>query len=256
MFDPTIGRWISEDPIGFEAADENLQRYVGNNPINSTDPSGLQKAGDLGLGEFSETLFETTYNEEFWISIGRGKNITIPEGAEKDELFEKAFAKKYDLEVGEILLSDPTTHKFTPTSKHYKIHQRKFGFNDRLMAHLISFDFTDIRYVYEIVSVRNNPANSKEDICRYKIIDRLARVKTSVWAGYIFKDNQKGRGETRDQLFFDTLEPFSQPEKIKDHYWWRLKHYPDLRILPGYNGNIKFENFQQAFPYVKPPSKK
>ncbi len=41
MYDPTIGRWISEDPIGFEAADPNLYRYVGNNPTNATDPSGL-----------------------------------------------------------------------------------------------------------------------------------------------------------------------------------------------------------------------
>lgn len=40
MFDPTIGRWISEDPIGFEAADTNLYRYVGNNPTNALDPSG------------------------------------------------------------------------------------------------------------------------------------------------------------------------------------------------------------------------
>lgn len=41
MFDPAIGRWISEDPIEFEAGDENLNRYVGNDPINKTDPSGL-----------------------------------------------------------------------------------------------------------------------------------------------------------------------------------------------------------------------
>lgn len=40
-FDPRIGRWLSEDPIGFQAADPNLYRYVGNNPTNATDPSGL-----------------------------------------------------------------------------------------------------------------------------------------------------------------------------------------------------------------------
>lgn len=42
MYDPTIGRWISEDPIGFTAGDPNLYRYVGNSPTNFTDPSGLQ----------------------------------------------------------------------------------------------------------------------------------------------------------------------------------------------------------------------
>ncbi|MBI1916597.1 MAG: hypothetical protein HYS12_17955 [Planctomycetes bacterium] len=42
MFDPTIGRWTTEDPIGFEAGDANLFRYVGNDPTNATDPSGLK----------------------------------------------------------------------------------------------------------------------------------------------------------------------------------------------------------------------
>jgi RHS repeat-associated protein len=39
-FDPTVGRFISEDPIGFSAGDTNLYRYVGNNATNYTDPSG------------------------------------------------------------------------------------------------------------------------------------------------------------------------------------------------------------------------
>jgi hypothetical protein len=41
MYDPTIGRWLSEDPKGFEAGDSNLYRYVGNATTNATDPSGL-----------------------------------------------------------------------------------------------------------------------------------------------------------------------------------------------------------------------
>jgi pimeloyl-ACP methyl ester carboxylesterase len=40
MYDPTIGRWTSEDPVGFSAGDADLYRYVGNNPTNETDPSG------------------------------------------------------------------------------------------------------------------------------------------------------------------------------------------------------------------------
>jgi uncharacterized protein RhaS with RHS repeats len=42
MFDPSIGRWLSEDPTGFESGDVNLYRFVGNDPTNGTDPSGLK----------------------------------------------------------------------------------------------------------------------------------------------------------------------------------------------------------------------
>jgi RHS repeat-associated protein len=40
-YDPTVGRWLSEDPIGFAAGDTNLSRYVGNGATNFIDPSGL-----------------------------------------------------------------------------------------------------------------------------------------------------------------------------------------------------------------------
>ncbi|OGX05215.1 MAG: hypothetical protein A3G87_06350 [Omnitrophica bacterium RIFCSPLOWO2_12_FULL_50_11] len=39
-YDPVIGRFISEDPIGFAGGDVNLFAYVGNNPINFIDPYG------------------------------------------------------------------------------------------------------------------------------------------------------------------------------------------------------------------------
>jgi hypothetical protein len=35
-------------PLGFEAGDTNLQRYVGNNPTNLTDPTGLSPWGGIG----------------------------------------------------------------------------------------------------------------------------------------------------------------------------------------------------------------
>lgn len=35
------GRWLSQDPIGFAAGDENLYRYVGNQATSVTDPTGL-----------------------------------------------------------------------------------------------------------------------------------------------------------------------------------------------------------------------
>jgi RHS repeat-associated protein len=44
-YDPETGRWLSEDPIGFEAADVNLYRYVENIVTTATDPSGQQPPG-------------------------------------------------------------------------------------------------------------------------------------------------------------------------------------------------------------------
>ena len=43
-YDATIGRWLSQDPIGFEGNDTNLYRYVGN-MVHYTDSIGLKKCG-------------------------------------------------------------------------------------------------------------------------------------------------------------------------------------------------------------------
>jgi len=48
MYDPTVGRWMSEDPIGFDGKDANLYRYVNNEPTRLADPTGLM-SGDAYL---------------------------------------------------------------------------------------------------------------------------------------------------------------------------------------------------------------
>jgi len=40
-YDPAIGRFISEDPMGFGAGDVNFYQYAAANPINHNDPSGM-----------------------------------------------------------------------------------------------------------------------------------------------------------------------------------------------------------------------
>src|SRR5262249_47908031 len=42
-YDPTTQRWLSQDPLGFDAGDSNLYRYVNNGPTAATDPSGFQE---------------------------------------------------------------------------------------------------------------------------------------------------------------------------------------------------------------------
>ena len=45
-YDPAVGKWLSEDPIGFAGGQANLEEYVGNDPLNFTDPSGEQAQED------------------------------------------------------------------------------------------------------------------------------------------------------------------------------------------------------------------
>jgi len=44
-YDPSIQRFLSEDPIGFLSGDYNFYRYVRNDPVNFVDPEGLSPAG-------------------------------------------------------------------------------------------------------------------------------------------------------------------------------------------------------------------
>lgn len=36
QYNPTVGRWLSQDPIGFDAGDSNYYRYVFNSALGKT----------------------------------------------------------------------------------------------------------------------------------------------------------------------------------------------------------------------------
>jgi len=44
VYSPSLGRWLSNDPLGFNAGDQNWYRAVGNNPENGGDALGLTDA--------------------------------------------------------------------------------------------------------------------------------------------------------------------------------------------------------------------
>ena len=75
-YDPKVGRWLNPDPIGFDAGDANLYRYVGNGPIIAVDPDGTitiyvhgvgtsgYKAGYYGFRSKAYKRFATCPGEE------------------------------------------------------------------------------------------------------------------------------------------------------------------------------------------------
>jgi RHS repeat-associated protein len=59
-YDPELGRWLSEDPIGEEGG-LNLYGYVGNEPLSGVDPLGLlvDASFDTATGDFTVTDRDT-----------------------------------------------------------------------------------------------------------------------------------------------------------------------------------------------------
>jgi RHS repeat-associated protein len=53
-YNPALGRFMSEDPIGFAAGDTNLFGYCGGDPVNKTDPFGLDADPDSGIRQQTE----------------------------------------------------------------------------------------------------------------------------------------------------------------------------------------------------------
>lgn len=51
-YSPSMGRFISEDPLGFAGGDANVYAYVGDDPLNGIDPSGRNAitAGEVSAG--------------------------------------------------------------------------------------------------------------------------------------------------------------------------------------------------------------
>lgn len=65
-----LGRFLSQDPLGFDAGDYNLYRYVFNNPINATDPTGevawfIPMLASASAEAIADALMQATVNYFF-----------------------------------------------------------------------------------------------------------------------------------------------------------------------------------------------
>jgi RHS repeat-associated protein len=65
-YDPVIGRWTSKDPIRFGGHQSNLYVYVNNDPVNRTDPSGLESPVDALLGPYFAAQDASSAAEQFF----------------------------------------------------------------------------------------------------------------------------------------------------------------------------------------------
>jgi RHS repeat-associated protein len=65
-YNPTTGRFLSEDPIEFAAGDTNLYRYVFNNPVNSIDPTGFFPTGRDKWWGHNDRNFQWWWHNCYW----------------------------------------------------------------------------------------------------------------------------------------------------------------------------------------------
>ena len=99
-YDPSTGRWISQDPLGLDSGDTNLYRYVGNRPTIATDPLGLELVvGDKTITTDSD-LYKKYEKDPFAKEIldsliGYKGSISFPSTAafENEIKIRQAFAK-------------------------------------------------------------------------------------------------------------------------------------------------------------------
>jgi len=68
-YEPATGRFVNEDPSGFKGGDANLFRYVGNDPVNQVDPSGLAAIRTSGA--------KTSVPAAGWAALGQQNALSM-----------------------------------------------------------------------------------------------------------------------------------------------------------------------------------
>jgi RHS repeat-associated protein len=68
-YDPTIGRWLTKDPLGF-AAGINFYAFCGNDPLNFVDPFGFDHINLAAFGSLHRKVVDARGTKEGEFSVG------------------------------------------------------------------------------------------------------------------------------------------------------------------------------------------
>ena len=133
---PDCGRFISEDPLGFGAG-VNFYAYVGNNPVNGNDPSGMVKLPGIGAGIELLSAFRTVGHH----TVPREVLKMLPSEVANNPLVRGA---KGSPNIWQI-----------PEDLHISIHQGKGGgtYNEAFKTRIA--EFGDDITAGDVVNIRN-----------------------------------------------------------------------------------------------------
>jgi RHS repeat-associated protein len=104
--------WMTQDPLEFGAGDTNLSRYVGNNSVNATDPSGLKIAVcniDEYLHLYGLSQFKTSQYKDTKALLYEG-NVEYWGGSLEAEILTKMIASDFTFEVDQFTLKNLEFH--------------------------------------------------------------------------------------------------------------------------------------------------
>jgi RHS repeat-associated protein len=126
-YDGKTGRFLSEDPIGFESGDPNLYAYVGNSPVKLTDPSGHEPYyGQLLAGtDYNRRIkYVNSDNKTVTVNTTKFLNLTLPiriltqyEGPPKQILSDSFVAEfRHEEGLAQVQYATPTLGNRTGTT--------------------------------------------------------------------------------------------------------------------------------------------
>jgi RHS repeat-associated protein len=138
-YDPVIGQWMSEDPIGFEGLDPNVRRYVHNSGTLFVDSTGLQEEvtpNSLSWDNFKQLRlrpdgakesamigisYEVEESDDFATPVAGESKVTMePDCFKVTIVYKGSFtvSAKFDAEASWVMIA----HRTEALLKHEKIH--------------------------------------------------------------------------------------------------------------------------------------